>query len=210
MKKISIKDLEIKINSIEILNSLSLKKSLEIDFDGKIYLDEKNLIINPIIFKAQDELEISKVKNSDEVLKSIFKNYSPIIKNGELNLKIVTAWQEIILYNKDKMLYFDHQTDGVEFFEDKILEDIGWNCVPCDITYREISEFIESNCNGTLVYYDNGVQFNGFVIVDDINDVRQKVKSYVVEKIENMIKSDLLDIDDEEVLESLEFFNIKV
>ena len=25
------------------------------------------------------------------------------------------------------MLYFDHQSDGVEIFEDKMLEDFGWN-----------------------------------------------------------------------------------
>lgn len=108
------------------------------------------------------------------------------------------------------MLYFDHQTDGVELFEDKELENIGWLSIVCDISYREISDFIEANCNGTLVYYDNEIQFNGFVIVDDINDVREKVKDFISNKIKEKIEEDLIDIDDDEVLESLEFFNIKV
>ena len=38
--------------------------------------------------------------------------------------------------NKENMLYFDHQSDGVEMFEDNILEDFGWNASVLDINYR--------------------------------------------------------------------------
>ena len=73
------------------------------------------------------------------------------------------------------MLYFDHQSDGVELFEDKELEDYGWNASALDINYREISEFIEEFCEGVLLCYDNEIQFSGFIIVDDVNDVKIKV-----------------------------------
>lgn len=210
MKKLNIKDLEVEINTIEVLNAIASKKSLEIDFSGRLYINEKASIITPIIFRCENDFETSSIIDSEKTIKDNFKNYSPNVNKKLCRLKLVRAWQEIILLNQTKMVYFDHQTDGVEFFEDSVLEDIGWNCSPLDISYRQLSEFIESNCNGTLVYYDNGVQFNGFVIVDDIEDVRVKVKSFVINKINEMIKNDLLDLDDEEILESLTFFNIKV
>ena len=107
------------------------------------------------------------------------------------------------------MLYFDHQSDGVELFEDKELEDYGWNASALDINYREISEFIEEFCEGVLLCYDNEIQFSGFIIVDDVNDVKIKVKEYIINKTKENIKEQTIDIEDDDVIEALEFFGIK-
>ena len=112
--------------------------------------------------------------------------------------------------NKYNMLYFDHQSDGVEIFEDKTLEDYGWQASALDINYREISEFIENSCEGVLLCYDNTIQFSGFVIVENIEDVRAKVKEYIIKKTQENIKEEIVDIEDEDVIEALEFFEIKV
>ena len=111
--------------------------------------------------------------------------------------------------NKENMLYFDHQSDGVEIFEDKILEDYGWNASALEINYRQISEFIEESCEGILLCYDNEIQFSGFVIVENIEDVRLKVKDFIVDKTKENIKEKSIDMQDDDVIEALEFFGIK-
>ena len=48
-----------------------------------------------------------------------------------------------------------------------------------------------------------------FVIVDDVNDVKIKVKEYIINKTKENIKEQTIDIEDDDVLESLDFFGIK-
>lgn len=210
MKQIHIKEIKTQININEILNAVSLNKKIEIDIDGKVYIDEEADLKKVIIFKLENFEEYSSMLDIKVLVKNIFNDYKPLLSGNNCTLNLLPAWQKIIFLNQNRMLYFDHQTDGVELFEDKELENIGWLSIVCDVSYREISDFIEANCNGTLVYYDNEIQFNGFVIVDDINDVRKKVKDFISNRIKEKIEEDLIDIDDDEVLESLEFFNIKV
>ena len=143
------------------------------------------------------------------LINNIFKNYNPIINGNQCLLKPLKAWQEIISLNQSRMLYFDHQTDGVELFENKELENIGWHAVACDISYREISDFIESNCEGILVYYDNEVQFNGFVIVEDFEKTKVLTRDFIIKTIKEKIMKELIDIKDDDVIEALEFFEIK-
>lgn len=209
LKKNSIKELRIKIDNSKILNALKLKQKIQIDIEGKIYINEELPKTKIKVFEVKNNENLQELVDINILLKNLFKSYKVSIADNKSTLVLLSAWQEIIFLNQDRMLYFDHQTDGVEFFEDKELEDIGWNASACDINYREISEFIEANCKGTLVYYDNQIQFNGFVLVDDINDVRIKVADFVKNEIKKKLEEELLDLDDSDVLEALEFFNIK-
>lgn len=210
MKQFNIKDLELEIDMNKILTALQANKKVQIDVYGNVYIDEDINITIPVIYKSNENEKLSSIVSIDGLANNIFKDYKYIMKGIILKLLPLSAWQKIIKLNQNAMLYFDHQTDGVEIFEDKELEDMGWNSIPCDINYREISDFIEANCKGTLVYYDNGIQFNGFVIIEDINEVRLKVKDYLIKTIKQKIEEDLIDIEEDDVIESLEFFNIKV
>lgn len=210
LKQFNIKDLELEIDMNKILTAINANKEVQIDVYGNVYIDEDINIMIPIIYKSNKNEKLSSIMSIDALANNIFKDYKYIIKGIILKLLPLSAWQKIIKLNENAMLYFDHQTDGVEIFEDKELEDMGWNSIPCDINYREISDFIEANCKGTLVYYDNGIQFNGFVIIEDINEVRLKVKDYLIKTIKQKIEEDLIDIEEDDVIESLEFFNIKV
>ncbi|MCP4970483.1 MAG: hypothetical protein GY932_07820 [Arcobacter sp.] len=210
MKQVDIKDLNIEIDITKILNAVSLKKDLVIDIDGIVYIDEKRNTSKPIIFKLDLQKNINNLLDPNSLIKNILKDYKPTINGTYCNIKPIMAWQEIIFLNQENMLYFDHHTDGVELFENKELEEMGWHSIPFDISYRQITEFIEENCNGTLVFYDNQIQFNGFVFVDDIEDVKNKVKNFIVKKIKEQINENLIDLEDEDILESLEYFNIKV
>lgn len=209
MEKINIKDLQLNIDIIQVLNLFSLKKTIKIDLNGNVLTqeDKKN---NIIIYKNDCFESYGLLNEAKTIALKLFENYKPEIVGTICKIKPVINWQNIIDLNKDNMLYFDHQSDGVEIFEDKILEDYGWHANSLGISYRQISEFIEENCDGTLLYYDNSVQFNGFCVVNDIEDVRLKVKNYISDESLKNIKNESIDLEDNDVQEALEYFDIKV
>lgn len=108
---------------------------------------------------------------------------------------------------RDTFLYQDHPNDGIDLFCDEEIEELGYESVVFDfIKYRDIAEFIENNCKGTLTFNNHPMGFNGFVEVDDIEDVRKKVKSYITAQI---LLNKLEEYNDEQK-ECLEFLNIKI
>lgn len=209
MTKINIKDLELNIDIVHILNLYSLKSPFFIDIKGNIYRNENELKNNPVIYKIVSFKDNSSLLDAKALTLKLFTDYKPSISGTICKIKPVVNWQNIIDMNKEYMLYFDHQSDGVELFEDKELEDFGWHASALDINYRTISEFIEDNCEGTLLFYDNTVQFNGFAIIDDITDTRKKVKEFIIAQTKKNIEDSIIDLDDEDVIEALEFFDIK-
>ena len=113
---------------------------------------------------------------------------------------------KLVQQKSKEYLYHDHPNDGIDFFCDDQLEQIGWHGVTFDcVTYRDIANFIEENCKGTLYFNDHPMGFNGFVIVDDIDDVRKKVFIYVKDQIQANMPDEL----DEDQKEALEFFGLK-
>ncbi len=112
---------------------------------------------------------------------------------------------KLIDVKQNDFLYQDHPNDGIDLFCDKELEDMGWHAASFDfITYRNIANFIEENCEGTLTFNDHPMGFNGFVEVDNIEDVRVQVREFII----NQINTNKLDDYDDDQIEALEFFNI--
>lgn len=206
MENVEIKDLSINIDTNKLLNMVSSKIDFLIDYKGNI-INQSDTTNDIIIFKSENLTNISLLDTKSLIL-NIFKSiYKPVINGDVCTIKPLGNWQNIINLNKEVMLYFDHQSDGIELFEDKTLEEYGWHASALDITYREISSFIEDNCEGTFVYYDNGVTFNGFVVVEDIIKVRALVKDFILKRINEL--NDSLEIEDEDVIEALDFFKNK-
>jgi hypothetical protein len=116
-------------------------------------------------------------------------------------------FMELAKSKEGSYLYYDHPSDGVDYFADSKLEDIGWNaCVFPFLSYRVLAEFIEDSCDGTLYYNDSHMGFNGFVEITNIEDVRKKVKGFCI----SQIKENKLDEYDDDQLESLEFFGVSI
>jgi hypothetical protein len=114
---------------------------------------------------------------------------------------------KLVESKKHDYLYHDHPNEGIDLFCDDELESLGYECVVFDfITYRGISEFIEDNCEGTLTFVNHPLGFNGFVEVDDIEDVRVKVKQYIID----MIKNNPLEDYDEDQKVALKFLDLKL
>ncbi|MGD9625871.1 MAG: hypothetical protein AB7D41_13390 [Arcobacter sp.] len=209
MNKINIKDLELNIDITQILNLYASKSSIIIDIDGQIYNNLEDTRKKAVIYKNIDVKQMPSILDAKAIATSLFADYKPAVLGAVCKIKPVSNWQNIIDMNKENMLYFDHQSDGVEMFEDKILEDYGWHASALEINYREISEFIEESCEGVLLCYDNEIQFSGFVIVNDIEDVRGKVKDFIVKKAIENLENQLIDKEDNDVVEAFEFFEIK-
>ena len=114
---------------------------------------------------------------------------------------------KLVASKKHDYLYHDHPNEGIDLFCDDEVESLGYECVVFDfITYRGISEFIEENCEGTLTFVNHPMGFNGFVEVDNIEDVRVKVKQYIID----LIKSNPLDEYDEDQKVALKFLDLKL
>lgn len=123
----------------------------------------------------------------------------------KIEIEKPNEYLDLVAKKAKEYLYHDHPSEGIDFFCDSELEDIGYHAVVFDfITYRGIAEFIEENCEGTLTFNNHPMGFNGFVEVDNIEDVRKKVKKYIIE----LIKKNKLDKYDDEQLEALEFLGI--
>lgn len=211
MNDINIKDLKINIELATLLNAIDSKNSFDIDVDGNVYINNTIPKNKAVIFKAQAQ-DASGLFDLQTRVKNLFgKDYKPQIVGSQCIISPLASWMHVLDLNKDTMLYFDHQSDGVEYFEHSDIEDIGWNAAPLDIKYREICDFIEKNCEGTFLFYDNGMHFNGFVVPNNIEEVKTKLTVFVKELLENKIKNDEINVNelDDEETESFEFFGLK-
>lgn len=210
MKKINIKDIILNIDIVHLFDIKNVQSSILIDIDGKIYNNRDEIKHNAIIYENNKLEELSSINDLKIFANELFKAYKPVVSGVNCKIKPLNNWQNIIGLNTGNMLYFDHQSDGVEIFEDKELEDYGWHASVLEINYRTISEFIEENCEGILLCYDNEIQFSGFAIVNNIEEVRKSVKSFIIKKAKENIEQKVCELDDDDVIEALEFFEIEV
>ena len=207
MKRIDIKTIEIKLDKTKLLNAINSKKAFSIDIEGNIEPEGTKVSKNIIVFRSTI-LQEYKILDPNSIIKNILSGYKPVIEDDICTIKPLYGWEHVIKLNVDKMLYHDHPNDGIEVFNDNEIEDYGWYGVVCDVSYRDIADFIEKNCEGSFVYYDNDISFNGFAVVDDIESVRVKVKDFVISKIKSNMANEEIDLDDYDVQEALEFFGL--
>ena len=116
---------------------------------------------------------------------------------------------DLIAKHKSDYLYNDHPSDGIDLFCDDKIEQIGWHACTFDfLQYRDLAQFMEDNCEGTLTFNDHPMGFNAYAIIDDANATAKQLKEFCIQKIkkENISADDY----DEDQLEALEFFDIKI
>lgn len=207
MNSVDIAKVKLKVNISEILNLVLSKQKFKIDIEANVYINKEVPSNKAIIYVSEDN-SLSEEEPSLIIMK-LFKSYKPQVNKDICTLTPLMCWQDVIELNKTRMLYFDHQSDGVDLFEDKELEEMGWYASALDITYRQIVEVIEDKTKGSLVFYDNSIQFSGFALVEEIKEVRSIIKEYICNTVNTKIKEDELDFDDEDVIEAIDFFEIK-
>ena len=115
---------------------------------------------------------------------------------------------DLIAANKDKYLYNDHPSDGIDLFSDDIIEQIGWHACTFDfLQYRILAQFMEENCEGTLTFNDHPMGFNAYAIIDNPKKAAKQLKEFCIEQIkkENVSINEC----DEDQIEAIKFFGIK-
>ena len=127
----------------------------------------------------------------------------------KIEIKKPQEYLDLIAANKDKYLYNDHPSDGIDLFSDTKIEQIGWHACTFDfLQYRTLAEFMEETCEGTLTFNDHPMGFNAYAIINNPEQAAKQLKEFCIEQIkkENIPKDDY----DEDQLEALEFFGIKL
>lgn len=192
MQNIHIKDIQIKLPIQNLLQTIQEAKEIAIDINGNVYtsnIDEKAILI----FR-RNLVNVTDESDPIKKLTAIFtEEYKPVFDNEYCTIKPLIAWQEVIQINTNRMLYLDHPTDGIDIFTDEMIEELCFEAISLDITYRDIADFIEKNCEGTFVYYENDIQFSGFAVIEDIQITREKIKEYLKNTIQDKINEGLLD-----------------
>ena len=140
MKKINIKDIELNIDMIPLLELKNVNNKIIIDINGTKYINEEIPKNKAIIYINENYKKDENTNDIKSIAKDIFAKYKPVITGTICKIKPLNNWQKIIGMNAENMLYFDHQSDGVEIFEDSILEDYGWHASALEINYRAISD----------------------------------------------------------------------
>ncbi len=209
MRKINIKNIELNIDMVPFLDLKDVNNKIIVDLDGNKYINEEAPKNAAIIFLNENYQKKKEINDVKSLSNDIFSKYKPFITGTVCKIKPLNNWQKIIGMNRENMLYFDHPSDGIEIFEDSILEEFGWHAVALEIEYRDISDFIEENCDGVFLCYDNEIQFNGFAIIDDIEKVRAQVKEFIINKTKENIKNNEIELDEDDAIEALEFFGLE-
>ena len=99
------------------------------------------------------------------------------------------AWQYIEKYNTQTASYID-TSEGIWELNDEVLEEIGWHGVDFDITYRQITDVIETECDVFMLCNEIDAQqyfFSGLGYIKDIQCARAKAKDFVSSKIKEYI-----------------------
>lgn len=171
--------------------------------DAFIYIGQHSAKTTNALMPAQSPL-----------LSDIFgKNYQLIEDEDRVLIKAFSNWQEIIGFNTERASYDDTTGDGVAEFADEALEDIGWNATEFNISYRELVEVLEENCEGILlcIEQEEPYQFSGLGFIQDNNHAKEVLYSYCQTKIKKLMKNDN-DFDKENLtddeLEAVEFFEL--
>ena len=118
-----------------------------------------------------------------------------IVEDGDrVLIKAFSNWQELIKINTPRASYDDTTGDGVDKFADEKLEDIGWHATDFDITYRELVEVLEEQCDGVLlcIEQEEPYQFSGLGFLADAQKAYDVLYNFCQTKIKKMMQEDPL------------------
>lgn len=180
-----------------LLNAINSQKEFAINTKGEVLftpLPEKEAIIylKKHTPTATNSLMPPKPVTLAEMLG---KNYQVVEDEDRVLIKAFSNWQTLISQNVTRASYDDTTGDGVGEFSNKELEEIGWQATEFNITYRELVELIEEQCDGILLCIEQEqphYQFSGLGFIADDTKAREVMYNYCQEKIKKMIAEDEL------------------
>jgi len=121
------------------------------------------------------------------------EGYRVVEDDDRVLIKAAGAWRNsIIALNLPRCDYDDTSADGLSYFSDAALEEIGWHATEFGIDYREIVGRIESDVPGTLLCIEQAepYQFSGMGFIDDREQARRIAFDFCKEKITALMEED--------------------
>jgi hypothetical protein len=205
MKKFNLFNEIIITDKPTLLQAINTSKLFGINSNGEIKyepFEDKEILI----YQGKPEI----VKDFEKVLG---KNYQLVEDEDRVLIKAFSNWQELIAVNTPRASYDDTTADGVAEFSNSDLENIGWNAIEFNITYRTLVELLEENCEGIMlcIEQEDPYQFSGLGFIHNDENAKEVLFNYCQTKIKDMIdnnpdfKREEL-TDDEE--EAAQFFKI--
>ena len=205
MKKFNLFKEIIIVDKPTMLSAINSTKVFGINISGDIVFEpfnEKEILI----YKGQASIV-------EDFTKVLGKNYQLVEDENRVLIKAFSNWQELIAINTPRASYDDTTADGVAEFSCKELEDIGWQVTEFNLRYRELVEFLEQNCEGTMlcIEQEEPYQFSGLGFLSDDTHAQKVMFEYCQKHIKDKLENDddfLRDELDDDQLEALEFFKL--
>ena len=194
MKKFNLLQEIIIIDKEKLLQAINSQKEFGITINGEITYEPTKEIV---IYKGKhapkhSPLSIPKPLDIAEVLGS---NYKIAESDGKIGIKASLAWQDIIEYNYDLASYDDTSNEGINEFNEKELETLGWHADEFEITYRELVDLIEEKAKGTILCIEQekpDYRFSGLGFIEDPQEAYNLMYKYAQEKIKQKMLNDPL------------------
>ncbi len=212
MKKFNLLKEIIIVDQNELLKAINSQKEFGITLDGNItYRPDEEILI----YKGKHTPSISALKPQKPLTpQEMFgPNYKTAQSENKIGIKASNAWKEIVQLNYDKALYDDTSADGVFEFSDKDLEQIGWHADEFEVSYRDLIDFMEKECSGTLlcIEQEEPYHFSGMGFIDDPKESYEKLYEFARKKVQEKMKTDPLFAPDnlsEDEEEAARFFKL--
>lgn len=206
-KKINLLKDSIAVQNVQFAKALNSNREFGITVNGEIDYEFSNDKI--YIFKGKANL-----LQKQQPLGKGYKISSTFVS---VSISAGSNWNEVEDLNSKNALYKDDSAEGVDSFNDPIMEEIGWHSVEFKISYRELVEELEEKCNGTVICIerdDEPYMFNGlgFMAQEDIKKGRDTLREFVKNRILSKLEKDREEYKEygfsEEELDALNYFQI--
>ncbi|MBN2895531.1 MAG: hypothetical protein JXK05_06540 [Campylobacterales bacterium] len=194
MKKFNLQHEVIVVSKPELLHAINSAKTFAITIEGTIHYAPFE---NDALYIFQGALPPQPLGLASASAASLFErlfgsSYLVIEDAARVLIRASGAWSQIIAYNFPKADYDDTTADGIADFSDKALEEIGWHATEFGITYREMTEYLESVCEGVLlcIEIEAPYQFSGLGFLRDRGHAREVLFAWCKERIGQIMQSD--------------------
>lgn len=210
MKTFNLINETIQVNQVDFIGAINSNEPFAITIDGEVTNDLQ--IKKPLIFKGSVTKPSAAMGKAAPISDTLGKYYKIKVNGPKLDIEASMNWQEIIGFNMPIADYDDTTGDGISHFPNKDLEDMGWHATEFDLSYRNMVEHLEANCEGTLlcIHREEPYQFSGLGFFDDMEKAKKVLFDYCVAEIKKKLETDDFDKDnlEDDEQEAFDFFKM--
>lgn len=192
MKKFNLFTEIIVVAKNDFAKAINSAKKFAISYEGKIVYEPFSPTLISVFEGSIAPLSPLAKDLSRPISTMLGTNYKIVEDDDRILIKASGAWQSIIGYNQQRALYDDTSGDGIAEFSDPNLEEYGWHATEFNITYREIVEQFEEECEGILlcIEQDSPYQFSGLGFLFDLDHARKIAFEYCATTMNDTLKND--------------------